>query len=132
MLSIKDAALKDTGMKTFTIEAPAKINRYLKIVGVKDDKHLIETNFQSVSIYDKLSFEKIESGFENELVIKNNSEISQQIKIPTDSDNLVFKAFNFLNIKSGYRVYLEKNIPISAGLAGGSADAAGVLLAMEA
>ncbi|MDR2748358.1 MAG: hypothetical protein LBB10_00440, partial [Bifidobacteriaceae bacterium] len=40
--------------------------------------------------------------------------------------------FNFLNIKSGYRVYLEKNIPISAGLAGGSADAAGVLLAMEA
>ncbi|MDR3152595.1 MAG: hypothetical protein LBT85_03985 [Bifidobacteriaceae bacterium] len=108
-----------------TVRVPAKINRYLKIRGIKNDKHLIETNFQAISIYDILICEKISGN--NQLVLQGLS--AEQT--PKGKDNLIFRALKVLNAKNGYKISLKKNIPISAGLAGGSADAAGVLLALE-
>jgi 4-diphosphocytidyl-2-C-methyl-D-erythritol kinase len=108
-----------------TVCVPAKINRYLKICGVKKGKHLIETNFQAIPIYDTLTCEKI---FGNSQLILQGLLAEE---LPKGKDNLIFRALEVLNVKNGYKISLKKNIPISAGLAGGSADAAAVLLALE-
>ncbi|MDR3128284.1 MAG: hypothetical protein LBT99_03035 [Bifidobacteriaceae bacterium] len=128
-------------MNKITILMPAKINRYLKIVGSKNGKHLIETNFQSIPIYDILIVNKYDG--KNKLNINISPQIAKAFKfikgdtnqsmnsLSNDKSNLVFKALDILGINFGYYIELIKHIPISAGLAGGSADAAGVLLAIE-
>lgn len=110
------------------VNAYAKINWYLRILSKEDDGyHSIATLFQSVSLKDTLNLIKIKDGF----IFKTDSEM-----IPKDSANLALKAVEVLcnNIKkipSGLEILLEKNIPVEAGLGGGSADAAAVLNALN-
>lgn len=110
------------------VDAYAKINWYLKILSRNNDGyHSIATLFQSVSLKDELGLKKIKEGFS----FKTNSE-----NIPKDCTNLVLKAVEILcnNIKkipSGLEIFLEKNIPVEAGLGGGSADAAAVLKSLN-
>jgi 4-diphosphocytidyl-2-C-methyl-D-erythritol kinase len=77
---------------------------------------------QTVGIYDELIFEKKYSGIE---IITDSGEL------PVNEDNLIYKAAKLLmdkhEIKEGIRIKLEKNIPIAAGMAGGSTDAAAAL-----
>ena len=82
---------------------------------------------QTISLYDYLTI-KIEKDTNNSIELSGNSS-----QIPYDNRNLVYKAAELFfqttkinNIKT--KIYIEKNIPISAGLAGGSTDAAGTLL----
>jgi len=86
--------------------------------------HKIITFFQQIDLYDKLRFIKSD---EKVKIISTNP------LIPKGEDNLIWKAFILFkkkcNIKGGLRIYLEKNIPIGAGLAGGSSNAAVTLLA---
>ncbi len=111
--------------------APAKINLFLEVSGLRPDRyHEIETIFQTVSLYDLLE-------------IKKNSKNSSRIKLtvlgdggslalcPPDSSNIVWKAADLFlkefKVKAPVQITLEKNIPIQAGLGGGSSDAAAAL-----
>ena len=112
------------------VMCPAKINLTLKVF--KKDEitgfHPIESIMQTVSLFDYLTFELTDTG-KIELT-GNNSEIEY------NENNLIIKAAHEFYKKTnlpilGLKIYLEKNIPIAAGLAGGSTDAAGTIFALN-
>lgn len=109
-----------------TERAYAKINLTLDVVGKRaDGYHDIKTVMQTVSLYDIINIERSEN-----IVITTNKHF-----IPTDRRNLVYKAcesfFGSVGIKGGAKIELIKRIPVSAGLAGGSSDAAATLRALN-
>jgi 4-diphosphocytidyl-2-C-methyl-D-erythritol kinase len=110
-----------------SLKAPAKINLFLEILGKRDDGyHEIETVMQEIDLVDNLQFEEIQEGVRLNCNDKN---------IPSDENNLVCKAANLIlnecGIKKGVLISLEKNIPVGAGLGGGSSDAAATLKALN-
>lgn len=114
-------------MNKLNVKCPAKINLTLEILGKRPDGfHNIKSIMQTINLYDFLTLEKIPRGIE---LSGNCSEI------PYDEKNIVFKAaqkfFEATGIQGGVRIYIEKNIPVCAGLAGGSTDAAGALFALN-
>lgn len=116
-----------TSNQKLILKSPAKINLGLRIVGKRDDGyHDIETIFQMISIFDTLTFRIGQSG----IVFKTD-----QKKLPTDETNLVVKAAILLRketgIKKGVEIFLEKTIPIGAGLGGGSSNAALTLIGLN-
>ncbi len=115
-------------MNFFRINAPAKINLGLDVVGEREDGyHEVKMVMASIGLWDKLSFRKIDR---NEIKFETNLEF-----LPTDSSNLVVKGVNMLfeefDIDGGCEIYLEKHIPVSAGMAGGSTDGAAALKAIN-
>lgn len=105
------------------IKACAKINLGLDVIGkLPSGYHEVRMVMQTVGIYDVLTLEKAKSG----IVITTDSE-----ELPTDENNLVYKAAKLMkekyNIQEGVRIHLQKSIPISAGMAGGSTDAAAAM-----
>ncbi len=109
------------------IKAYAKINISLDVVGERDDGyHLLEMIMQNIELYDLLMLERCRRGID----IQCNKSY-----IPLDERNLAYKAAELFidtyNIREGVSVNITKNIPVSAGLAGGSTDAAAVLVAMN-
>jgi len=109
------------------IKAYAKINIALDVVGKrKDGYHLLRMIMQAIDLYDTIEIEKIDSGIN----LKCNKHY-----VPTDERNLAYKAAKLFketySIDEGVDITLDKNIPVSAGLAGGSTDAAGVLKLMN-
>lgn len=105
------------------IKAYAKINLFLDILDKRDDGfHEVKMVMQSISLADEVIMEKQVEGI-------SFSTDSQEI--PSDESNLAYKAAVSLkrrfNIKEGVKITLNKVIPVAAGLAGGSADAAAVL-----
>ena len=110
-----------------SLKAPAKVNLFLEILGKRDDGfHEIETIMQEIDLADSLQFEETQEGVTLECNNKN---------IPANQDNLVCKAANLIleecGIKKGVLINLEKNIPVGAGLGGGSSDAATTLKALN-
>jgi 4-diphosphocytidyl-2-C-methyl-D-erythritol kinase len=112
-----------------TIKAYAKINLYLSVGDKrKDGYHEIETLMQEISLFDNITLKLAENGT-TENTIKITSDTPQ---IPLDENNIAYKcADKFLGFigKSGLdvKIHIEKHIPISGGLAGGSTDGAAVL-----
>ncbi len=109
------------------IQCPAKINLTLKVTGKRPDGfHNIESIMQTISLYDYLTI-KAEPAEKTEIILSGNSE-----EIPYNEKNLVYKAVELFPM-SPHRVeiYIEKNIPVSAGLAGGSTDCAGALFGLN-
>lgn len=107
-------------MEKVVRKAYGKINLGLDVVGrLENGYHLVKMIMQMVDICDVLTFEKIPSGI---VITTDNGEL------PTDEDNLIYKAaklmFETYGITGGVKIHLEKNIPIAAGMAGGSSDAA--------
>ena len=105
----------------------AKINLYLHILGRRPDGfHELETLMALISVGDTLDIELIPNGIEF---------TCSDPALSDAKDNLATKAaFLFLNefpLETGVRIYLEKKIPVGAGLGGGSSDAAAVLLALR-
>ena len=109
------------------VKCPAKINLTLEVLNKRDDGyHNIKSVMQMIDLYDYLT-----------ISIKNSDTVKIHLsgssdKIPYNEKNLVYQAIklylNTANIKNlDIDVYIEKNIPISAGLAGGSSDAAGTI-----
>jgi 4-diphosphocytidyl-2-C-methyl-D-erythritol kinase len=103
-----------------TLQAHAKINWFLHILGLrKDGFHEIHSLIQQISLYDVISFELSE-----ELIIETDADIPAE-------ENLVFKAASLLKttygVRAGALIQLKKNIPLGAGLGGGSSDAAAAL-----
>lgn len=109
------------------IRAYGKVNLALDVVGKRQDGyHLLKMIMQTVDIYDVLTFKKGSKG----ITITSNKEF-----VPTDERNLVYKAImlfcNTYNIEPAIEVNIQKNIPVEAGMAGGSTDAAASLKAMR-
>ena len=107
---------------TVVENAPAKINLGLKIIGKRTDGyHNIRSIFQTIDIYDEL---EITSSHKPGLACSH-------LEVPTGSENLVLQAENLL--RKRFRTLpevhftLKKRIPVGAGLAGGSSDAAAAL-----
>lgn len=114
-------------MEELIIESYGKINLALDILYKREDGyHEISSIMQSISLKDKLIFTEIEDGI---IVESNNPEV------PIDSTNLVYRAWETLRdltgIKRGIHIKIEKNIPIAAGLAGGSSNGAATLKALN-
>jgi len=103
--------------------APAKINLSLNITGIRSDGyHELETIMQTVALADRLVFRAKERGISIYYAPNLN---------PAGSDDLVYQAAlllqEYTNCQKGIYILLEKHIPVSAGLAGGSANAAATL-----
>ena len=108
-------------------KAYAKINISLDVVGKREDNyHLLRMIMQNIEVYDEIDIKRIEKGIE----IKCNKPF-----VPVDQRNLAYKAAKlFLDtykIDAGVYIDIKKNIPVSAGLAGGSTDCAAVLKLMN-
>ncbi len=114
------------------INAYAKINLYLAVTGRRENGyHDIESVMQSVSLHDVVSVSVEPS--EVASVVLTCSDTS----LPTDSRNLAYRAAELYQSATNappnrVKINIEKHIPVAAGLAGGSADAAGTLLALNA
>lgn len=109
------------------IKAYAKINIALDVVGKREDGyHLLRMIMQTIDLYDEVEVEKNNSG----IGIKCNKHY-----VPTDERNLAYKAAKLFketySIDDGVDIIINKFIPVSAGLAGGSTDAAAVLKLMN-
>lgn len=110
-------------MKKLIVEAPAKINLILNILHKRNDGyHELETIMHQINLIDIISIEL--SG--KDIIVVTNSKL-----IPSGQENLAYKAAALFmeknGIKAGVKIKIEKNIPVGAGLAGGSTDAAAVL-----
>lgn len=104
-------------------QSPCKVNLLLNILGKRSDGfHALETVMHPVNLFDRLSF--IRAGSAIELTCNNP-------ELPCDGSNLVYRAAESFRqkagIKDGIRIELEKNIPMAAGLGGGSGNAATTL-----
>ena len=116
-----------------TISANAKINLTLDILGKREDGyHDVELVLQSIALADTLELAKIDSGIKFEM---NTDEVVGAEILPTDDSNLACQAAkvvqDYCKLKEGVFIRLNKKIPIAAGLAGGSTDAAAVIRGMN-
>lgn len=105
------------------LKAYAKINLTLDICGKREDGyHLIDSVFQSVGVFDVVE-------------VKKDNKISVYCEGVQGEKNIAFTAakefFSFTGIKGGADIKITKNIPMVAGLGGGSADAAAVIIALN-
>lgn len=120
-LSSKNGRME--GRMKFQIKAYGKINLGLDVIGkLPNGYHEVKMVMQTVGIYDELTFERTESGIE---ITTDSAEL------PADEGNLIYKAAKLMkekyHIREGIRIHLQKNIPIAAGMAGGSTDAAATM-----
>ena len=110
------------------VKCPAKINLDLKVFPVQENGfHPIKSIMQTISLFDYLTI-KISNGNQIKLYGNNN-------EIPYDEKNICYKAAKIfletIKQEKQVEIYIEKNIPVCAGLAGGSTDAAGVLYGLN-
>lgn len=118
-------------MPEIKVKCPAKINLTLEILNKrKDGFHNIQSVMQTIDLFDILTI-RVEQSEKFEIKLSGTSS-----EIPYDERNLVHKAIMlFIENANLYpckiSVYIEKNIPIAAGLAGGSTDAAGALFGLN-
>lgn len=113
----------ESDLMTYIVKAPAKINFALDVLSKRPDGyHDVAMIMQTVALYDTIT---VKSGFDGIRLTTDSS------SIPTDESNIAYKAAHYLstkyNVKRGAHIHIEKRIPVAAGLAGGSTDAAAVL-----
>ena len=105
----------------------AKINLYLKIGNkLKKGYHNIQSLMQPVVLHDNISFESLN---EDKIIVESNNRDLE------GKNNLAYKAASLLkeefNVDKGIKIFIEKNIPMSAGLGGGSSNAANTLVTLN-
>jgi 4-diphosphocytidyl-2-C-methyl-D-erythritol kinase len=119
------------------VRAPAKLNLFLEVLGKRTDGfHELQTLMISINLYDTLTFTEEKSGSIDLCVTGPTAgKHDGQSMVPSDQGNLVVKAARLLRMRagkgSGVRIHLVKRIPVAAGLAGGSSDAAASLVALN-
>lgn len=117
-------------IKSVEVKVPAKVNLALKVGGIGHDGfHPIETLFHAVGIYDT-----IVANASDGLGLEFSGEGAQSL--PLNNSNLAWKAAELIakyaGVEPKVHLSIHKNIPIAGGMAGGSADAAGTLVACDA
>ena len=115
-------------MEKLELKALGKINLGLDVLGKRPDGyHDVRMVMQTIYLYDKVILEK-----KNEPGIEIESSL---FFLPKDENNIAWKAAKLLmdefSLREGIRISLEKHIPVAAGMAGGSTDAAAVLYGMN-
>ena len=113
-------------MTILRVPSPAKLNLFLHIVGRRDNGyHELQSIFQLIDLYDWISFEAIE---ENQVQIEGVAEVKLE-------QNLIYRAAQYLRPHAktpcGLKISVEKNIPMGAGLRGGSSNAATTLIVLN-
>ncbi|HOM02656.1 MAG TPA: 4-(cytidine 5'-diphospho)-2-C-methyl-D-erythritol kinase [Acetivibrio sp.] len=114
-------------MKSISLNAHAKINLSLDVIGKRQDGyHEVRMIMQTIALHDEVIVESKDAGIEVEC---------DKPWVPGGSDNIAYKAANLMmeryKIESGVGIKILKRIPVAAGLAGGSADAAAVIKGMN-
>ena len=114
--------------RKINIKSPAKINLHLEVIGKREDGfHELAMIMQNIDLADYLEFEINQEGSIN---LKSDCN-----HLSLDSDNLILKSAYLIkeisNIDLGANIFLKKNIPIGAGLAGGSSNAAATLIGLN-
>jgi len=117
----------DETMNSLTLKSPAKLNLYLNVLRRRTDGyHDIETLFERIDLFDRVTLAKIPSGIR---ITSNRKDI------PLDASNLAVRAAQKILQRSrkglGVHIHLQKRIPIAAGLGGGSSNAATVLAGLD-
>ena len=120
--------MHDLSNSKIIIKSSAKINLHLEVIGQREDGyHELAMIMQNIDLCDYLEFE-----INNDGLIKLESDCND---LSVSSDNLIVKSANLLkeksNIDFGANIFLRKNIPIGAGLAGGSSNAAATLIGLN-
>ena len=115
-------------MDSINLKALAKINIGLDVTGIRDDGyHQVRMIMQTVNLFDKVNITKSDSG---KVTMSTNLKF-----LPVNDDNLCIKAAKLLleefHVDKGVHIDLEKHIPVAAGMAGGSTDAAAVLFGIN-
>ncbi len=115
-------------MESIRLKARAKINLGLDVLGKREDGyHEVRMIMQTIGIYDRIIINKIP---EDEIRIVSNLSF-----LPVNENNLIYKAVKLLkdeyNFTGGVEVNLNKFIPVAAGMAGGSTDAASTLFGIN-
>jgi 4-diphosphocytidyl-2-C-methyl-D-erythritol kinase len=115
-------------LSSVRVWTPAKINLFLEVLGRRaDGYHDLATLMVCVGLYDRLDFQPDSSGL---ITLQ-----CDQPNLSTGPDNLVYRAARLVqerfSIRQGVRIFLAKRIPMAAGLAGGSSDAAATLAALN-
>ena len=115
-------------MDKISLKALAKINLGLDVVRRREDGyHEVRMVMQTIHLFDRLNIEKTKKAG---ISIKTNLSF-----LPVNENNLIYKAGKLLvdefNITEGVSVELDKRIPVAAGMAGGSTDAAAMLYGMN-
>lgn len=115
-------------MNQIELKALAKINLGLDVLGRRENGyHDVRMIMQSVYLYDEVKIEKTE---EPDITVVSNLNF-----LPTGDGNIAYRAAQLLKdefqIKEGVKITLNKHIPVAAGLAGGSSNAAAVLFGMN-
>ncbi len=110
-------------MKSFSLNAPAKLNLYLRLMGKRRDGYNdLITVYHRISLRDRLTFSRTRDSI---------SITCDDPAVPCGRNNLIAKAYYLLKKRYGFsggaRVHLEKRIPLKAGLGGASSDAAAAL-----
>ena len=121
-------------MESITLNAYAKINLGLDIVNrLPNGYHTVDMVMNQVELHDTVTIEKADTGFFMDMVIESDN--SQLLDLPCDDSNLCIKAakaiLEYSNVNSGANIHLTKRIPVSAGMAGGSTDAAAALTGLN-
>ena len=115
-------------MNQMRLKALAKINLGLDVLRRKEDGyHEVKMIMQTIHLHDQIHIKKIE---EDEIIIKTNL-----YYLPNNENNIAYKAAKMLkeefDLPGGVSIQLKKVIPVAAGMAGGSSDAAAVLFGMN-
>ena len=115
-------------MDSIWINAPAKINIGLDVIRRREDGyHEVKMIMQSIRLFDRLTLTKTK-----EPGIKLTTNLSY---LPVNEDNLVYQSAKRLmdefHLEGGLDIKLDKRIPVAAGMAGGSTDAASCMLAIN-
>ena len=112
-------------LKSFKLNSYAKINLTLEILGKRNDGfHEISSIFQTISLHDTLHFQHA-----------TDFSVCTNIESLNNQNNLVYQAGillkDYMNVKYGAKILVDKNIPVSAGLGGGSSNAAVTLIGLS-
>ena len=115
-------------MSSIELKSRAKINLSIDVLGKREDGyHLVEMIMQAIDLYDLIEINEKDN---DQITIKSTSD-----EIPLDCNNLVYKAANLIkktfNINKGVEIHIKKNIPVAAGMAGWSSNAAAALVGLN-
>lgn len=119
-------------IKSVTVRVPAKVNLQLSVGPRESDGyHQLVTVFQAISIFDDVTVKIADQGSGINLTVSGD----QIHGVPTDSSNLVVKAAELIaekfDIDIDAAIEIKKSIPVAGGMAGGSADAAAAIVAID-
>jgi 4-diphosphocytidyl-2-C-methyl-D-erythritol kinase len=114
-------------MNSVSVKCPAKINLSLDVIGKREDGyHLLRMIMQTISLFDEIT---VTRGQDDIRVYCEN------VDVPCNESNIAYKAAKLMidtyKLNDSVEIIIKKNIPVAAGLAGGSTDAAGVIKAVD-